>query len=99
VGLLLGDKASLSGGRYTQQLEYLTAALSHLPAHRRLRARGGASVRGGQVIHADDEVSRWSWYEARASACWQDRVAEVIAERIKQQWQIGTVDVGEKLRG
>lgn len=50
-----------------------------------------------KAIHPQDEVSRWPLYEKWARACWQGRVAEVIAELVQQQSPIGAVGEGEKL--
>jgi len=50
-----------------------------------------------KAVHPQDEASRWSLYGKWASASWQGRVGEVIAELAQQQSQIGAVGEGEKL--
>lgn len=52
---------------------------------------------GAKAIHGEDEASRWSLYVAWASACWEGRVPDVIAELSEHQLRIGAVKEGEKL--
>ena len=50
-----------------------------------------------KAVHKEDEASRWSLYVRWASACWQGRVADVIADLVEHQSRVGPVAEGEKL--